>query len=124
MTCCLGWYTIYVYALQYVYAASAHLHAVAYTYVCTYLLHLSALLRMHLYVQARCSVPMYCNYWVCVVCLANCRTHPTSKGVIRKVRFAPGKGNLKFLVLYNNRLEIRNALEVSKLHSAISKYYG
>ena len=67
---------------------------------------------------------MYCTYWACVVCLANCRTHPTIKGVIRKVRFAPGKGNLKFLVLYNNRLEIRNALEVSNLYRSISKYYG
>ena len=65
------------------------------------------------------SAQSYCVWLLCIP-LNNCRTHSTSRGVIKKVRFAPGKGNLKFLVLYNNRLEIRNALEVSPLHQSIS----
>lgn len=34
------------------------------------------------------------------------RRHSTSRGCIRKMRFAPGKGNLKLLVLYNDGVDI------------------
>ena len=33
MTCCLGWYTIYVCLCNIVYATSAHLHAVGCAYI-------------------------------------------------------------------------------------------
>ncbi len=32
---------------------------------------------------------------------------------MKKLRFAPGKGNSKLIVLYNSRLDIRDAISVS-----------
>ena len=36
------------------------------------------------------------------------RSLETHRGVIKKLRFAPGKGNYKLLVLYHNRMETRD----------------
>jgi hypothetical protein len=36
------------------------------------------------------------------------RSLETHRGAIRKLRFAPGKGNYKLLILYHNRLETRD----------------
>ena len=36
----------------------------------------------------------------------------TPKAVIRKVKFGPGKGNRRSLILYSNRLDIRDIFEV------------
>lgn len=40
------------------------------------------------------------------------RTIASTKGSVKKIRFAPGKGNTKILILYNNRVDVRDALEV------------
>lgn len=37
----------------------------------------------------------------------------TPRGTIKKLRFAPGKGNSKLFVLYSNRLDIRDTQSVS-----------
>ena len=37
------------------------------------------------------------------------RTIETPKAPVKKIRFAPGKGNTKIFVLYNSRLDIREA---------------
>ncbi|XP_065883318.1 WD repeat-containing protein 11-like isoform X2 [Dysidea avara] len=39
------------------------------------------------------------------------RTIASAKGSVKKIRFAPGKGNTKILILYNNRVDVRDALE-------------
>ena len=39
-------------------------------------------------------------------------TIASAKGSVRRIRFAPGKGNTKILILYSNRLDVRDALEV------------
>lgn len=38
-----------------------------------------------------------------------CRTVETPRAAVKKLRFAPGKGNTKLIVLYNSRLDIRDA---------------
>jgi len=38
--------------------------------------------------------------------LHQARRHSTSRGHIRKMRFAPGKGNLKLLILYHDGVDI------------------
>lgn len=38
--------------------------------------------------------------------LHQARRHTTARGYIRRMRFAPGKGNLKLLVLYNDGVDI------------------
>ena len=43
-----------------------------------------------------------------------CRVVPTHRGWIKRVRFAPGRGNMKVLVLYNDGVDIWDARE-SKL---------
>lgn len=48
--------------------------------------------------------------WCCS--LYNFRTITSAKGSVKKIRFAPGKGNTKILILYNNRVDVRDALEV------------
>lgn len=42
----------------------------------------------------------------------HCSTLASAKGSVKKIRFAPGKGNTKILILYSNRLDVRDALEV------------
>ncbi len=46
------------------------------------------------------------------VCVCVCRTIENPRMVVRKIRFAPGKGNSKILVLYTTRLEIRDTTSV------------
>ncbi len=41
------------------------------------------------------------------------RTVETPRAAVKKLRFAPGKGNTKLMVLYNSRLDIRDASSVS-----------
>lgn len=41
------------------------------------------------------------------------RTIETPRAVVKKLRFAPGKGNSKLFVLYNSRLDIRDTQQVS-----------
>ncbi len=41
------------------------------------------------------------------------RAVPTHRGWIRKIKFAPGRGNLKLLVLYNDGVDIWDAKDVS-----------
>ena len=41
------------------------------------------------------------------------RTIETPRAVVKKLRFAPGKGNSKLFVLYNTQLDIRDTLSVS-----------
>ena len=43
------------------------------------------------------------------------RTVETARGAVKKLRFAPGKGNTKMFVLYNVRIDIRDAVGVSRL---------
>ena len=43
------------------------------------------------------------------------RTIPTSRGWIHKVKFAPGRGNMKLLILYNDGVDIWDAKEVEKV---------
>ena len=46
-----------------------------------------------------------------MICLY--RTIETTRAAMKKLRFAPGKGNTKMFVLYNNRIDVREAVEVS-----------
>ena len=41
------------------------------------------------------------------------RPVPTHRGWVKKVKFAPGRGNQKLLVLYNDGLDIWDAKDVS-----------
>lgn len=41
------------------------------------------------------------------------RAVPTHRGWIRKLKFAPGRGNMKLLVLYNDGVDIWDAKDVS-----------
>ena len=50
---------------------------------------------------------------VWLVITSSCRTLDASKAVVRKIRFAPGKGNSKFFVLCNTKLDIRDINAVS-----------
>ncbi len=47
------------------------------------------------------------------------RTVETPRAAVKKLRFAPGKGNTKLMVLYNSRLDIRDASSVSTLHTLL-----
>ena len=46
-------------------------------------------------------------------CAGYYRAVPTHRGWIRKLKFAPGRGNMKLLVLYNDGVDIWDAKEVS-----------
>ena len=53
------------------------------------------------------------------VCLFVCLLSPprnleTPHAAVRKLRFAPGKGNMKLFILYNSRLDIRDTSTVSQ----------
>ena len=48
------------------------------------------------------------------------RTLETPRGALKKLRFAPGKGNTKMLVLYGTRLDVRDALGVSLFKSLLT----
>ena len=41
-----------------------------------------------------------------------CRTSETPRAPVRKIRFAPGKGNTKLMVLYASRMDIKDASNV------------
>lgn len=49
---------------------------------------------------------MYCT-------VPTCRAIETPRAPVKKIRFAPGKGNSKLLVLYTSRLDIRDFMTVS-----------
>lgn len=40
---------------------------------------------------------------------------PTHRGWVKKIRFAPGKGNQKLLVMYTDGAEVWDTKEVSNL---------
>lgn len=45
----------------------------------------------------------------------NCRNIPLHRGCIKKIRFAPGRGNMKIFVLYNDGADIWDAKEAQVL---------
>ena len=40
---------------------------------------------------------------------------PTHRGYVKKLKFAPGRGNMKLLVMYNDGCDVWEAKEVSDL---------
>ena len=43
------------------------------------------------------------------------RTIPTGRGLVRKVRFAPGRGNMKLLLLFSDGCEVWDVKEIERL---------
>ena len=49
---------------------------------------------------------------VCVCVLGLSRYMDATRGAIKKMRFGPGKGNKRLVMLYSTRLDIREIYEV------------
>lgn len=41
---------------------------------------------------------------------------PTHRGPVKRMKFAPGKGNMRMLVLYNDGVEVWDTAEVSGIY--------
>lgn len=48
------------------------------------------------------------------------RTVPTARGWIRKIKFAPGRGNMKLLIMYNDGVDVWDAKDVERVTSVKS----
>ena len=59
-----------------------------------------------------------------VVVLTSRRGIPTHRGWVKKIRFAPGKGNQKLLVMYTDGVEVWDTKEVSDHTWGTTRWVG